>query len=549
MIYDYRLMNNPFDYTPDPRCREAFMQLLERLDRLKDSNDIEDRSFYRELESGKMLGILIAEDAAGVQYTMYAFSGQAGAGGFHRDGFVEPVFDYLIPGGYFKTHEAKIMEQSIEIDRYERNELCWAEREYEAERRVCDGIINDFKERCRVAKSERAARRATGNVDEAENAAMIRSSQFEKAELHRLKKQLEMKLESCLTRLDEARARLCELKDKRRADSEALQQWLFDNFILLNARGEHRSLSEIFAVTDSKIPSSGAGECCAPKLLQAAFKRGLKPCAIAEYWFGQAKDGEVRMHGEHYAACRGKCWPILSWMLDGLDIEPPLCGSLNRSVTDEPEILYENNYFCVVDKPCGMLSVPGKGGNGSLQEWLEKKYGVDRDIRLVHRLDQDTSGVMIAAIGKTVYKELQRLFSLRKMKKTYIAVLDGDFETEGRAVNGCLRLPLSPDLFDRPRQRVDLSAGKEAVTDYTFLKVENGCSRVMFRPLTGRTHQLRVHAAAVAGLGMPIMGDRLYGRKGDRDVSRLLLHAHRIEFKFPDSDEGTNYSFESPVPF
>ena len=408
--------------------------------------------------------------------------------------------------------------------------------------------ISEYKEKCRLSKIARDTKRKNGIVDEEEMAAMIRQSQFEKAELHRLKKRGEASLEPYVSDLMQARSRLDAMKEKRRSDSEALQKWLFSNFRLLNASGESKSLSEIFAETPMRIPPSGAGECCAPKLLQTAYLRGWKPVAMAEYWYGKPKGGEVRIHGEHYPACRGKCLPVLGWMLQGLRVEPPLDDDCRPDVAAHaPRIIYENQWFCVVDKPSGMLSVPGRGAAVSVQQWLSEKYGSDRFVRMVHRLDQDTSGLLIAAFGQLPYKILQSLFAMRKIKKRYVAELEGDYESLGIAGQGCIVLPISPDWLDRPRQRVDRDNGKTAVTNYEFVGVSDGRSRVLFDPATGRTHQLRVHAASEMGLGMPIVGDRLYGKNIGKCAGQLHLHAQKLEFTFPI--DGHRYCFESSVPF
>lgn len=537
-------MNNPFDYIPSRECDEAFRELCDRIETLKTSTRPDDVNFMRELEAGKMLGVLIASDADGVRHTLYAFSGQLGHGGFHYPGFVGPVFDYLQPDGHFKTHEQDISRQNLDISRFEIDILPPIRKEYERVRNSFDAEVSEARDKYRESKSARDARRKAGDISEAELTAMIRQSQFEKAELHRLKKRVTAQLEPYALRLNEAQSRLDAMKEKRRADSEALQQWLFTNFRLLNARGESRSLSEIFADTPMRIPPSGAGECCAPKLLQAAYLQGWQPVAMAEYWYGRGKEGEVRIHRRHYPACRGKCRPVLGWMLQGLDIEPPLDSDCEVAPMREPEIIFESQWFCVIDKPSGMLSVPGKGAALSVQQWLEAKYGPDRDVKVVHRLDQDTSGLLMAAFGPTAYRALQFMFASRQVKKTYMADLEGDYQSRGIPQKGRLALPLSPDWLDRPRQRVDLDNGKNAVTDYEFLSVSDGHSRVKFHPLTGRTHQLRVHAASDAGLGMPILGDRLYGH-GNR--LRLHLHAKTLEFTSPF--DRCPCRFDSPLPF
>ena len=541
-------MNNPFDYTPDAACDEAFRQLTARIEALKADDNPEARDLCRELEAGKMLGVLIATDPRGVSHTLYAFSGQLGDSGFYHEGFVGPVFDYLQPDGYFKTKETDISHQNIEIARFEKDTLAKTRSAYELAKAQLDSELAAYKEQCRLSKADRDARRQSGHLDEAESAAMIRQSQYEKAQLQRLKKQSAAMLEPLLTDMLNAQSHLDALKEKRRADSEALQKWLFSNFRLLNARGESKNLSDIFAPTAMKIPPSGAGECCAPKLLQECYLRGWQPVSIAEYWYGKPRAGEVRIHGEHYPACRGKCLPVLTWMLQGLDVNPPL-DSTNRAnaTARQPEIIYENPWFCVVNKPSGMLSVPGKGAATSVQQWLEDRYGTERCVKMAHRLDQDTSGLIIATFGQLPFKIMQALFATRKVKKTYVAILEGDYQSLGHPQQGHIELPLSPDWLDRPRQRVDLDNGKDAATDYLFTDSSAGRTRVIFHPLTGRTHQLRVHAASAMGLGMPIAGDRLYGKNSAHTTERLHLHAHQIEFTFPL--DGQHYHFTSPTPF
>lgn len=533
-------MNNPFYYTPDPLCDSAFQGLLKRLEMLKESQREEDINFCRELEEGKMLGVLVAEDKHGEQHILYAFSGQLGIGGFHYPGFVGPVFDYLQPNGYFKIREREISQQNRDIADFKEGILKNAQEEYEREKARLTEEVAIYKEKCRVSKLERDARRKSGEADEAELNEMIRQSQFEKAELHRLKKRVAADLKPFEEVLQSAQSKLSAMKETRRKDSEELQRWLFDNFKLNNGRGESRSLSEIFAETPLRIPPSGAGECCAPKLLQAAYLEGWQPVAMAEYWYGKPKGGEIRRHGNHYPACRGKCLPVLRWMLQGVETTPALDSEDRSGGFRNPEIIYENEWFCVVSKPSEMCSVAGKTQALSLEEWLSHHYGADRDVKVAHRLDRDTSGVMIATFGPDAYRIMQSLFATRRVEKKYIAVLEGDYREKDLPEEGRIEIPLSADILDRPRQRVDHEEGKEAVTDYKFISVSHGRSLVEFYPHTGRTHQLRVHSAADEGLRMPIVGDLLYGIKSDKE-ERLHLHAQSICFTFPI--DGKEYSF------
>lgn len=549
-------MNNPFYYSPDADCSAAFRELMAYIEQLKGSPEPEDVGFLRELEAGKMLGVLVASDASGVRHTLYAFSGQLSDGGFRHRGFVGPVFDYLQPEGHFKRGEREISRQTAVIQEFEAGRFADVRSRYELAKEEAGRVVAEYGEVCRQSKLSRKARREAGDLTEAELAVMVRQSQYEKAELHRLKKRMDAGLAPLAAALQDARARLDAMREKRRKDSAALQDWLFANFKVLNARGESRSLRDIFCDTPMRIPPSGAGECCAPKLLQAAYRQGLRPESMAEYWYGRPKDGEVRIHGEHYPACRGKCLPVLSWMLQGLEVEPPLDGADGPSAAHAPEIVYENRWFCIVHKPSGMLTVPGKGSVPSLQKWLEEKYGDSAQVRTAHRLDQDTSGLVAATFGPSAFKVMQSLFARREVKKTYVAELEGDYQALGLPGRGRIELPLAPDWLDRPRQRIDRIGGKEAVTDYEFTGVRDGRSRILFYPHTGRTHQLRVHAASAEGLGLPIVGDRLYGLHAvdrtsglhaDDCPMRLRLHARKLEFTFPI--DGQRYSFESPEPF
>lgn len=540
-------MNNPFDYQPDQEARKAFSEMLADIETLRGSSDPLHKAFIRELDSGKMLGVLIAEDAEGRHHTLRAFSGQIGSEGFLFPGFVGPVFDYLDPLGYFKTHEAMISAQNRAIAAYEAEVVSEAERIRSQIHEEGKKKIEAYRLQCQQSKARRDAHRLRGMLTPEEEARMIRESQFEKAEFHRIKKRVAAETEPYEVAYKAARSRLDEMKAQRKTDSEALQNWLFSQFRMLNAEGDFRSLPEIFSTTAFKVPPSGAGECCAPKLLQAAYKRGLHPLSIAEYWYGAPKGGELRQHGQYYPACRGKCLPILGWMLRGLEIYPPLGNEAGNTVAHTPQIVAENEWFCVVDKPSGMLSVPGRTGEESVEDWLRQYYGAGKWVKMVHRLDQDTSGLIIGAFTTEAHRELQYLFSTRRMHKTYIADLDGDYRKAGIPPQGRIDLAIAPDILDRPRQRVDPENGKTAVTEYEFIGYEDGRSRVRFSPLTGRTHQLRVHSASAAGLGMPIIGDRLYGHRDNGEGSRMHLHARTLEFTSPF--DGTEHHFESAVPF
>ena len=322
--------------------------------------------------------------------------------------------------------------------------------------------------------------------------------------------------------------------------SQDLQLWLFHQYQLLNARGEVKDLVDIWQAYYSRpklrqkfpLPPGGTGDCCAPKLLQYAYQQGLKPVCMAEFWWGATTKEEIRQHLNYYPACRGKCKPILTWMLEGLEVDPnpELAGFAHL----ELKTVYEDEAIVVVDKPSGMLSTPGRIEDYSVETVMRQRYP---DAVIVHRLDMGTSGLLIVAKTLEAYHPLQEQFIKHQIKKKYVAKLEGRGKKE--EVRGTVSLPLRPDPMNRPRQMVDMEHGKRAVTDYEFLSDD----LVALYPQTGRTHQLRIHCAHPDGLGRPIVGDELYGTKGDR----LMLHASEIWFRHPLT--GQELHLVSPPPF
>jgi tRNA pseudouridine32 synthase/23S rRNA pseudouridine746 synthase len=292
-----------------------------------------------------------------------------------------------------------------------------------------------------------------------------------------------------------------------------------------------------------KEPPGGAGDCAAPKLLAYAFRHGLTPIALAEQWIGAPPTTGGRIDGVYYPACRGKCGPILAHMLDGIDVEPAPQYGGGLIAPDEPRPLFEDEWLVIVDKPIGLLSIPGRGGalRDCVATRMRARYPDATGPLVVHRLDLDTSGVLLVAKDLQTYKALQRLFAIREIEKRYIAILDGDVTGE----SGTIDLPLRVDVDDRPRQIVDPVHGKPAITDWQVLTREGGRTRVALSPKTGRAHQLRVHAAV--GLGAPIVGDRLYGRPDGGEMGRLLLHAEAIAFVHPHT--GRQVSATRKAPF
>ena len=321
-------------------------------------------------------------------------------------------------------------------------------------------------------------------------------------------------------------------------ESAQLQDWLFSRYEVLNARGEQLSVKRIFA-RRGLVPPGGTGDCAAPKLLQYAYLHGMKPLAMGEFWYGESRGGKVREHGRFYPACTGKCGPLLNFMLEGLDVEPnPMDREYHRR---EPETIYIDADIIVVNKPAGMLSVPGKLDVVSLLDYLRDRYG---RVYSCHRLDMDTSGLMVYARNMDARADIEEQFARRIVKKTYRARLCSAPTPFGHARKGTIALPLMLDYYDRPRQMVDFEHGKFAVTRYEVLsELPDGEIDIRFFPYTGRTHQLRVHSAHKLGLGRPIKGDTLYGSPESGD--RLYLHAESLEFLHPS--DGDRMSFSDPV--
>ena len=518
-------LNNPFDYEPHPLCVEAARQVCEHL---------KTSPLWDEVMQGKMLGVLICEDEQGKLGFLAAYSGQLG-GRADWPWFVPAVFDYLQSDGYFKYEEAEISAINHRISEMEvLPQLAECREDLKQYQVQADEAIAAYKQMMAESKKRRHEQ---PNGDEAE---LIRESQFQKAELRRLKKRWAVSIAEMEARLKPMEEAIAILKEERKRRSDALQRWLFDQFQILNADGERRTLTDIFAPTPQQVPPAGAGECCAPKLLQYAFSHGLHPIQIAEFWQGSSPRMEVRHHGHYYPACRGKCKPILEWMLNPTPMDSPSAFPYEEGIN----VLCKEKSFLVIDKPAGLLSVPGKTGEESVESLLHRQFD---EVYMVHRLDQDTSGLMVVALTKDAYHYLQRQFLARTIYKRYIALLDGEVHGSGK-----ISLPLRPDSLDRPRQVVDFEHGKEAITDFEVLNFDllppvfqhiprqpdHHYTLVALTPHTGRTHQLRMHCAHQQGLGCPIVGDRLYGTP----ASRLCLHAAELSFLHPITGERLHFS-------
>ena len=574
----------PFHYTPHPLCVLAAEEVKEYIASRKE--------WQEELAFGKMFGVLIVQTDNGITNNeenqigyLAAFSGNLDGKNLHPY-FVPPVYDLLQPEGFFKIEEEQISAINIRIRELENSSSYLDSKEkWKIETEQAKAVLNQAKAELKMAKEAREIRRQSSpELSEEEQASLIRESQYQKAEYKRLEKEWKKRLEELETEVRHFDIEIERLKTERKERSAALQRKLFEQFRMLNAQGEVKDLYTIFEQTVQKVPPAGAGECALPKLLQYAYLHQLKPLAMAEFWWGDSPKNEIRHHGYYYPSCKGKCEPILQHMLQGLEVdENPLLNPVHEE--EELEIVFEDEWLLVVNKPAGMLSVPGKAEDrDSVYHRLKKKYPEATGPMIVHRLDMATSGLLLVAKTKEVHQDLQAQFANRSIKKRYVAVLDGAIiktEKETKPIaekailiaketvstkktakaertgnTGRIELPLCLNPLDRPRQMVSSEHGKEAITEYQIIseseritsESENTFNesnridesersinesrkytRIVFYPLTGRTHQLRVHAAHPEGLGCPILGDELYGKKADR----LYLHAEYIEFRHP----------------
>lgn len=507
----------PFCYTPHPLCVMAAEEVQNYLSKQSD--------WQEELSQGKMFGVLIVQTEDGSIGYLTAFSGILAGKNIHPY-FVPPVYDLLQPQGFFKIEEENISAINRRIRRLEEDKKYIDLRSNLTQTtQSAQDALSIAKIQLKEAKDKRELLRKIGQLDAKEEADLIRESQFQKAEYKRLERSWKDKIASLQVEAGNWEKQIQELKTERKVRSAALQQQLFEQFRMLNYRGEVITLCDIFEQTVHKTPPAGAGECAAPKMLQQAYLHHWKPIAMAEFWWGNSPRNEVRHHGYYYPACKGKCEPILRHMLQGLEVEAnPMQQEAERG-NEKLNIVYEDQWLLIINKPAGMLSVPGKERQTSIYDLAREAYPEADGPMIVHRLDMATSGLLIIAKDKKTHQHLQAQFKNRSIRKKYIALLDGVVPED----EGTIELPLCPNPLDRPRQMVDTQYGKPAITYYQVLERTDKYTRIAFYPHTGRTHQLRVHAAHPSGLHCPIIGDELYGKKD----KRLYLHAESIEFTHP----------------
>ncbi|TYA78566.1 RluA family pseudouridine synthase [Seonamhaeicola marinus] len=491
---------------------------------------------------GKMFGVMVVQrEDQSIGY-LAAFSGKLAESNVHK-GFVPTVYDTLNPKGFYKIGEQELNQMNKEIEILESSDdYCSAKKKYEDNVKAFDSELKELKQTIKEKKAERNKLRDSEvnklSPEAYENLLeeLKKQSIYYHFRLKDLKNDWNLKVEEAETHFKSLQTRLDTLKEKRKAQSASLQKQLHEQYAFLDANGDTKDLLDIFENTTVRIPPAGAGECAAPKLFQYAYENALKPIVMAEFWWGASPKSQVRKHKQFYPACRSKCEPILGHMMQGLTVEDNPILEVKKH--EAPlEILYEDDYLVLVNKPHEFLSVPGKTHLDSVQTKMQQYLPNSRPL-LVHRLDMSTSGILLVAKNEKTHKNLQKQFIKRTVKKRYVAILNGELSKK----EGIIDLPLRVDLDNRPQQLVCYEHGKPATTKYEVIEVKEGKTRIHFYPITGRTHQLRVHAAHGNGLKMPILGDDLYGTKAER----LHLHAEELTFEHPVTKKELHIVCEAP---
>lgn len=525
----------PFYYEPQEIAKLACKEVQDYLENQTDFDHnfglLNDDST---IPIGKMFGVLVVKNNLNEIGYLAAVSGKLANSNDHIF-FVPPVFDMLHKDGFFLEQEERLNEINRILERLE-NDINYTELknhfiDFEVQ---AHQEINEAKQLLKTNKADRKNQRNTiietlsAKESEEFEADLVKQSLRDKYEFRKLNEELEAKKNDFLTKIEIYENKISALKEERKIKSNSLQNQLFEQYQFTNKFNKNKSLKSIFEQTIFQKPPAGAGECAAPKLLQFAFQNELEPICMAEFWWGDSPKSEVRKHQHYYPACTGKCEPILGHMLDGIELDENLLLKQNSAV-DQLEILYEDEELIVVNKPEEFLSVPGIEIKDSVYLRIKVQYPNATGPLIVHRLDMATSGILVLALNKDSHKALQQQFIKRKVKKRYIALLDGNIDND----EGIINLPLRVDLDDRPRQMVCEEHGKAAKTEYKVIKRKDNKTLIHFYPITGRTHQLRVHASHVLGLNSPIVGDDLYGTK----ANRLHLHAEYLEITHPKTKE------------
>ena len=532
----------PFYYEPHQLSKIATEELQEYLENQTDfTHNFGFNENDKELAIGKMFGVLVVKNLQNEIGYLTAFSGKLTDKSLPEK-FVPPIFNMRTEGSFYIKGEKEIEQIGKEISLLKNNRTYLSLKK--SVKKLNKKIENDLafqRKKMKLSKQERKIRKRNAQTElnkndfEAFNKTLIQESFNQQFFYKELVEYYENKLKKSNQLFINFENKITELKKRRKNISANLQNTLFGKYQFLNQQKKQKGLLEIFNSPDIK-PPAGAGDCSAPKLLQYTFQNDLTPIAMAEFWWGISPNSKIRKHKNYYPACQGRCKPILGHMLEGIEMDDNLLLE-NGSEKQELEIVFEDDAIIIVNKPAEFLSVPGKEITDSVYTRIKEKYPTATGPLIVHRLDMSTSGILVLTKTKEANKFVQSQFINRTIKKRYVALLDGNLTKN----SGTINLPLRLDLDDRPRQLVDFTHGKNAKTEWEVIERKDNKTRVHFYPITGRTHQLRVHAAHKNGLNAPIIGDDLYGKK----QNRLHLHAEFIEFVHPITNKVISFTLEA----
>jgi len=529
----------PFYYEPHDLAKIAVKELQEYLENQRDfQHDFGLQDSKNSTAIGKMFGVLVVQNKFDEIGFLAAFSGKL-ADHSLPEKFVPPVFNMRTEGSFYIKGEAEIDAINRQISVLKNDEVYISlKKSFKKLIKIIDEDLAEQRKKMKISKTERKIRKkvleTSLSAEDIKNFSkkLEQESYNDQFFYRELQEYYTLKTHKIQSELDVFEQKINALKKERKEKSITLQQQLFSNYTFLNQQKEPKSLLDIFNFPTVK-PPAGSGECAAPKLLQYALLNDLKPICMAEFWWGISPNSEIRKHKNLYPACQSRCKPILSHMLQGITMDENLLIE-NLSEHQEIAVIYEDDELIVVNKPAEFLSVPGKEISDSVYTRMKEKYPEATGPLIVHRLDMSTSGILVLTKTKEAHKILQSQFIKRTVKKRYVALLDGKIQEK----SGKISLPIRLDLDDRPKQLVDFEFGKKAETFWEIIQIENDKTRVYFYPITGRTHQLRVHAAHKKGLNAPIVGDDLYGKK----ATRLCLHAEFIEFVHPSTNEKMSFT-------
>jgi tRNA pseudouridine32 synthase/23S rRNA pseudouridine746 synthase len=524
----------PFYYQPHPLCKIAVDEIQNYLETQTDfEHNFGINPTKKGLIIGKMFGVLVVQNQQNEIGYIAAVSGKLANTNSHTF-FVPPVFDMLTKDSNFLKEEIILNDINNKLLKLENNtEFLKLKEQYKITNKKAKIDIREKKDALRIAKNNRDLQReqakheldpkAYADLEEKLAQESLKGKYF----FNNVIRYWDHTINDIKDQLSIFTKKIDSLKEERRTKSASLQQFLFNSYQFLNHKKERKDLTELFK-DSNQIPPAGSGECTAPKLLQYAFLHGLKPLAMAEFWWGQSPNKEIRKHKHFYPACQGKCKPILQHMLSGIemDVNPML---QNPAIGKELDIIFEDEDIIIINKPAEFLSVPGIHIQDSVYTRIKQQVKDISGPIIVHRLDMSTSGLLVLAKNKNAHKNLQSQFINKTIEKRYTALLDGIIKEK----SGTINLPLRVDLDDRPRQLVCFEHGKPAETKWEVVEQKGNNTKVHFYPISGRTHQLRMHASHQLGLNTPIIGDDLYGKKDNR----LYLHADTLTFTHPTSKE------------